>query len=392
MSVCQTVIKCQSFLDVFLCLWHCQLIHASTDTHVWAKSYQRDLRDVLAVQNEVAHAITSEINVKLTAQEQERLAKTQPVNFAAHDAYLKARFHLQQGTEDQLREAKAYFEEAARLDPNYAPAYAGLADYYLLTDELSPQLAMPKAKEYVQKALALDDSLADAHVTLASIKSYGDWDWPGADKEYERAIKLSPSYAEAHRRYGAFLSEMGRHEQALAEIRTAQELDPLSATTILDGGWAFYYARKYNLAIEQCNKVLELDPRSVSARDCIGSAHLATAAYDQAIVEYGAMVTSSGNDPVRVVSLGCAYALAGKKRQAQKVVVQLNEASKTHYVPPYFLGLVHAALGENDEAFWWLEKAYEQHDSYLVRLRVEPLMDSLRPDPRFEKLLQRMNL
>ena len=369
-----------------------QLIHAPTDTHLWAESYERDLRDILAVQNEVAHAITSEINVKLTAQEQERLARTHPVNFAAHDAYFKARFHLQQGTEDQLREAKAYFEEAARIDSNYAPAYAGLADYYLLTDELSPQLAMPKAKEYVQKALALDDRLADAHVTLASIKSYGDWDWPGADKEFERAVKLSPSYAEAHRRYADFLSEMGRHDQALGEIRTAQELDPLSASTILDAGWAFYYGRKYNLAIEQCNKVLDLDPRSVSARDCIGSAHLATAAYDQAIAEYSAMLTSSGNDPVRLASLGCAYALAGKKLQAQKVVVQLNEASKIHYVPPYVLGLVHAALGENDKAFSWLEKAYEQHDSYLVRLRVEPLMDPLRPDPRFERLLHRMNL
>jgi serine/threonine protein kinase/tetratricopeptide (TPR) repeat protein len=369
-----------------------QLIHAPTDTHVWAASYQRDLRDVLEVQNEVAHAITSEIDVKLTTQEQERLAKPHPVNFAAHDAYLKGRFHLQQGTEDQLREAKGYFEEAVRLDPNYAPAYAGLADYYLLTDELSPQLAMPKAKEYVQRALALDDGLAGAHVTLASIKSYGDWDWLGADKEYERAISLSPSNAEAHRRYADFLSEMGRHDQALAEIRSAEEFDPLSATIILDAGWTFYYAREYDHAVEQCRKVLEMDPRSVSAHDCVGSAQLATAAYDQAIAEYSALVTSSGNDPVRVASLGCAYALAGKKLKAQKVVVQLNEASKIHYVPPYLLGLVHAALGENDKAFSWLEKAYQQHDSYLVRLRVEPLMDPLRPDPRFEKLLRRMNL
>ena len=333
-----------------------QLIHAPTDTHVWAESYQRDLRDVLAVQNEVAHAIASEINVKLTAQEQERLARTHAVNFAAHDAYLKARFHLQQGTEDQLREAKAYFEEAVRIDSNYAPAYAGLADYYLLTDELSPRVAMPKANEYVQKALALDDGLADAHATLASIKFYGDWDWVGADKEFRRAIELSPSYAEAHRAYSDFLSEMGRHDQALAEIRTAQELDPLSATTTLDAGWAFYYGRKYDLAIEQCRKVLDLDPRSVSARDCVGSAHLAIAAYDQAIAEYSALLTFSGNDPPRLASLGCAYALAGRKRQAQKVVAQLNEVSKTHYVPPYFLGLVHAALGDKDEAFSWLAR------------------------------------
>jgi len=369
-----------------------QLIHAPTDTHLWAESYERDLRDILAVQNEVAHAITSEINVKLTAQEQERLARTHPVNFAAHDAYFKARFHLQQGTEAELRQAKAYFEEAARIDSNYAPAYAGLADYYLLTDELSPRVAMPKAKEYVQKALTLDDRLADAHATLAFIKFYGDWDWLGADKEFERAIELSPSYAEAHRSYSDFLSEMGRHDQALAEIRTAQELDPFSATVILDGGWALYYAREYDRAIEQCRKVLDLDPHSVSALDCVGSAHLATGAYDQAIAEYSALVTSSGNEPLRLASLGCAYASAGKKIQAQRILAQLNEASKTHYVPPYFLGVVHAAMGDKEAAFSWLEKAYEEHDSYLVRLRVEPLMDPLRPDPRFEKLLHRMNL
>jgi eukaryotic-like serine/threonine-protein kinase len=369
-----------------------QLIYAPTDTHLWAESYQRETRDFWAVQNDLAHAIANEIRVNLTAQEQVHAATTHPATFAAHDAYLKGRYHLQQGTEDGMREAKAYFEEAARIDSNYAPAYAGLADYYWLTNELSPRVAMPKANEYVERALALDDSLADAHATLASVKFYGDWDWLGADKEFKRAIELSPSYAEAHRIYSEFLSEMGRHDQALAEIRTAEELDPLSATTILGVGWAFYYARDYDRAIEQCRKVLDLHPHSVSAGDCLGSAYLATAAYDQAIAEYSALVASSGNDPLRLASLGCAYALAGRKAQAQRVVGQLNAASKIHYVPPYFLGAVHAALGENDSAFLWLEKAYEQHDSYLVRLKVEPAMDPLRSDPRFEKLLHRMNL
>lgn len=371
-----------------------RLIQARNDQEqqIWARSYERDLNDVLGLQREVAEAIASEIKVNLTAQEQVRLATTHSANFAAHDAYLKGRYHLQQGTEDQMREAKAYFEEAVRIDSNYAPAYAGLADYYWLTNELSPRVAMPKANEYVQKALALDDGLADAHLTLASVKFYGDWDWFAADKEFKRAIELSPSHAEAHRIYSDFLSEMGRHDQALAEIRTAQGLDPFSAATILDVGWAFYYAREYDRAIEQCRKVLDLDPHSMSARDCVGSAHLATAAYDQAIAEYGALVTSSGNDPLRLASLGCAYALAGRKPQAQKVIAQLNAASKIHYVPPYFLGVVHAALGDKDNAFSWLEKAYEDHDSYLVRLKVDPVMDPLRSDPRFGKLLHRMNL
>ena len=369
-----------------------QLIYAPTDTHVWAESYQRDLRDVLAVQDEVAHAIASEINVKLTAPEEERLAQAHSSNFAAHDAYLKGRYHLQQGTEDQMRQAKAYFEEATRLDPGYAPAYAGLADYYYLTNESSPQAAMPKANEYVQKALALDDRLADAHATLASIKFYGDWDWLGADKEFRRAIELRPSYAEAHQIYASFLAEMGRHDQALAEIRVAQELDPFSPTTILNAGWVLYYAREYDRAIEQCRKALNLDARSLSARDCLGSAHLAMAAFDQAIAEYTSVVASSGNDPLRLAGLGCAYALAGRKSQARKILAELNEAAKSHYVPSYFLSMVHASLGDKDEAFKWLEKAYEQHDSYLVRLKVEPGMDPLRSDPRLTKLLYRMNL
>ena len=369
-----------------------ELIHAASDTHLWAESYQRDVRDFWAVQNEVVHAIASQIEAKLTAKEQVRVATSDSATLAAHDAYLKGRYHLQQGTEGGMREAKADFEEAVRIDAGYAPAYAGLAHYYWLTNELSPRVAMPKASQYVQKALALDDSLADAHATLASIKFYGDWDWLGADKEFRRAIELSPSYAEAHQVYSESLSEMGRHNQALAEIQTAQELDPLSATTILAVGWAFYYARDYDRAIEQCRKVLDLDPSSLSARDCVGSAHLATGAYDQAIAEYKALAASSGNDPLRVAGLGCAYALAGRKTQAQEVVAELTAASQIHYVPPYFFGLVHAALGENDKAFWWLEKAYEEHDSYLVRLKVEPAMDPLRSDPRFEKLLHRINL
>jgi TolB-like protein/Flp pilus assembly protein TadD len=369
-----------------------QLIHVPTDTHLWAESYQRELRDVLAVQDEVAHAVANEIKVKLTAQEPRPLTRIHSADFAAQDAYLKGRYHLQQGTEDQMREAKAYFEEAARIDSSFALAYAGLADYYWLTNELSPRASMPKANEYIQKALALDDSLGEAHATLATVKFYGDWDWRGAEKEFKRAIELSPSYAEAHRMYSEFLSEMGRHDQALTEIQTAQELDPLSSIVILNVGWVFFYAREYGHAIEQCQKVLDLDQHSSSARDCLGSAHLATAGYDQAIAEYRALVTSSGSDPLRLAGLGCAYALAGKRRRAQKIVEELNATSKIHYVPPYFLSMVHTALGDKDQAFWWLEKGYEAHDSYLVRLKVEPLMDPLRSDPRFEKLLQRMNL
>jgi serine/threonine-protein kinase len=369
-----------------------RLVYAPTDSQLWSKTYQRDLQNLLVMQGEVGRAIVHEIDITLTPQELARLASGRPVNPAAHDAYLKGRYHLHRGTEDQMREAKTYFEEAIKIDSNYAPAYAGLADYYWLTNELSPRVAMPKAKEYVQKALALDDGLADAHATLATINFYGDWDWLRADREYRRAIELSPSYAAAHRVYSGFLSEMGRHDQALAEIRTAQELEPDSAITNLGAGWAFYYAREYDRALEQCRRVLDLDPHSMSARDCVGSAQLASGAHDQAIELYRTIATSSGNDPLRLASLGFAYALSGRTADARKVIALLNDASKVHYVPPSLLAEIHAALGDKDKAFSWLEKAYEEHDSFLVRLKVEPALDPLRSDRRFGELLHRMNL
>jgi eukaryotic-like serine/threonine-protein kinase len=369
-----------------------QLVYASTDTQLWGKSYHREMSDALRVQDEVARAIASEIKVKLTPEEEDRFARPQQTRFQAHDAYLKGRYYLRRGTEDQMREARMYFDEAIKIDPNYAPAYAGLADYYWLTNELSPGVAMPKAKAYVEKALALDGGLADAHATLAAINFYGDWDWIAADKEFRRAIELSPSDSEFHRSYSGFLSEMGRHEQALEEVGIAQELDPLSSTTNLAVGWVFYYARQYDQALEQCRRVLDLDPHFVSAHECLASTYLANAAYDKGLAEYQDLASFSQNDPLRLAGLGCAYALAGKKPQAREVIVQLGAASKSQYVAPYFLGLVHASLGEKDQAFSALDKAFAQRDSYLVRLKVEPILDSLRSDRRFENLLRRMNL
>jgi tetratricopeptide (TPR) repeat protein len=251
---------------------------------------------------------------------------------------------------------------------------------------------MPKAKAYVEKALALDANLADAHATLASIKFYGDWDWVAANKEFGRAIELSPSDAEFHRGYSDFLSEMGRHDQAMQEVRIAQDLDPLSDLTNLTVGWVFFYARQYDHALEQCRKVLELDPHSVSAHECIASTYLATGAYERATAGYQDLAAISENDPLRLTGLGCSYALAGKRAEARKVLAQLELASKSSYVAPFFLSLVHASLGDKSGAFASLDKAFTARDSYLVRLKVEPALDPLRSDPRFEKLLRRMNL
>jgi len=369
-----------------------QLVDAATDRNLWSQSYERDVGDIFVLQDEVARNIALQIRVQLTPQEEVRLASGRSVNSEAHEAYLKGRYHWNEGTEQQWRQAKKYFEQAVEIDPKYAPAYVGLADYYLATDELSPRVAYPKARAYALEALALDDTLADAHTALGAIQFYADWDWVTPEKEFKRAIDLNLSHAEAHQMYSIFLSTLGRADEAIAEIRTAQRLDPLALSSSVTAGWTFYYARQYDGAIAQCHKSLALDPHSISAHDCLGNAYLGKGAYEQAIAECRLVAGLSNDDPLRLAGLGRAYALAGRKAEAQKILTKMQAASKVHYVPPYFFGMIHAALDDKNQAFSWLEKAYNEHDPYLTRLKVDDAMDPLRSDPRFAKMLHRMGL
>jgi eukaryotic-like serine/threonine-protein kinase len=369
-----------------------ELVDAATDRNLWAQSYERELGDVFFLQDEVARNIASQIRVQLTQQEQQRLGGARKVSPDAHDAYLKGRHSWSLGTEADLRQAKTYFEQAAKIDPDYAPAYAGLADYYWVTDDLPPRVAKSHARDNVLRALSLDDGLADAHTTFGGIKFYGDWDWVGSEKEFKRAIELNASNANAHEIYSVFLSAMGRHDEAIAEIMTAQEVDPVSLDPRMIAGRIFYYARQYDRALEQCRKALEIDPHSISAHDCLGEAYLGKKDATKAISEFRLVAEATNNDAVRLADLGRAYASARKAGEADATLAKLSAASKAHYVPPYFFAIVHAALGDNNKAFSWLEKAYDAHDSYLARLAIDPAMDPLRADPRFEKLLHRMRL
>jgi serine/threonine protein kinase/Tfp pilus assembly protein PilF len=369
-----------------------QLIYGPNDKNLWAENYERDFKDILALQGEVAQAIVNEIRIEVTPEEQTRLATAQPVNAEAYQLYLKGRFFWSKATEEDYRTAKKYFDRALEIDPTYALAFSGLANYFWATDELSPQVAMPRAKDYALKALALDDTLSDAHTTLANVKFNGDWDWQGAEKEFKRAIALNPSDAEGHRAYSVFLSAMGRPEEAIREIQTAQRLDPLSLITSSDVGWAFYFTRRYDRAIEQCQQTLELDPNFVGAHDCLGSAYLAKGNYAKAIEECQRATTGSGNDLLRATGLARAYALAGRTAKAREVLRTLHSESERRYVPPYFLATVCAALGEKDEAFTWLEKAYEVRDTNLTWLKVDDSVDSLRSDERFREMLSRIGL
>jgi len=366
-----------------------RLIYGPTETPLWSKSYQREEQNVLLLQSEVARAIVLEIDVTLTPQEQERLTSSRQVNPAAHQAYLKGNY-LRLGTPEQRETSKEYFEEAIRIDPNYAPAYAGLADYYWSAQDLRPRVAMPKAEKYALKALELDPTLAHAHLALGAVRFYGDWDWEGADREFKRALELNPGDSEAHRSFAFYLSALGREGEALAEIHRAQDLDPLYIATQITSGWVFYFAHRYDQAIEQCRKALELDPNSAGGYDCLGSAYLGKGMYQQAIAACHQAVLFSADAPARAVGLGQAYALAGENSEARKVLKELRKLSMQTYVPPFFLAKLAVALGDHEQALIWLEKSYAEHDPYLAWLKVERGFDPLRANMRFQDLVRRV--
>jgi len=371
-----------------------QLIHAATDRHLWAESYERDLRDVLALQSEVAGAIANEIKIKLTPQEQARLASARPVNPEAHEAYLKGRYYWNLRTEEGVKKGIEYFQQAIEKDPGYALAYAGLADSYVLLGDwglMAPKEAFPRAKAAALKALEMDETLADPHASLGAARVDYDWDWVRAEKEFKRAIELNPGYATAHRCYAEYLSAMGRHNEAIAEAKRAQELDPLSLSINAVEGWVFALARRYDEAIAQCRRTLELNAGFYPAHLYLGWAYEQEKLYAEAISEYQKGIALEQGNPALAAYLAHGYAAAGKRTEALKIISNLRELSKRRYVPPYRIAEIYAVLGDTDQAFGWLEKAYDNRSHQLVFLKVDPLVDSLRSDPRFQDLLRRLN-
>jgi serine/threonine protein kinase/Flp pilus assembly protein TadD len=374
-----------------------QLIHAASDEHLWAESYERDLRDVLSLQGEVARAIANEIQVKLTSQDQARLVSAHSVDPEAYQLYLKGRFYWNKRTEAGLKRGIEYFHQAIDLDPNYALAYAGIADCYSLLGwdlfgALPPREALPIAKAAAKKALETDDSLAEAHNSLAWTKLAFDWDWMGAEREFKRAIELNPGYAITHHWYAECLAGMGRYAEALAEIRQAQELDPLSLIISSIVGWVFYFDRRDDQAIAEFRKTLELDPNFWVAHWTLGRAYEQKAMFVEAIAEIQKAIDFSGGSPLSLAALGHTYAVWGRRAEAERVLNELKESSKQGYISPYGIAAIHAGLGEKDQAFIWLEKAYEERSGWLIWLRAEPISDPLRSDPRFQDLLRRIGL
>ena len=368
-----------------------QLIEGATDRHLWARSYERDLSNILALQSEVARAIAREIKIKLTPREQARLARPRPVNTEAYQLYLRGRYHWNKRTQEGFQKGLDYFQQALERDPAYPLAYAGLADTYSLLANyffLPPQEAFPRAKAAATKALEIDDTLAEAHASLAFARHHYDWDWSGAETEYRQALELNPSYATAHQWYAEYLTTVGRKEEAIAEIRRAQELDPLSLVIDANVGRLLYYTRQYDRAIEELQNTLRLDPNYFWAHVFLGMAFEQKGMYAEAIAEFQKVAALSGGEPN--VPLAHTYAASGRTDDARKMLDALQQRYGED-VESYFLGGIHAALGEKDEAFAWLEKAYDEHSFFLVFLPADPWFDPLRDDPRFQSLLRRMN-
>ncbi len=373
-----------------------QLIHAPTDRNMWAKPYERELRDVLALEREVARTIAREIQVKLTSQEQARLSTARPVNPEAFEAYLKGRFFWNKRTPEGFYKALDFFQQAIKKDTGYAQPYSGLADSYTLLQNyglLLPKDAYPRAKAAALRAIELDETLAEAHTSLAAVLEDYDWDWAGAEREYKRAIELDPSYETAHQWYGALLSTLGRHGEALAQAKTARDLAPVSARISIDVGWAFYWTRLYDEARDESRKTLELDPNFAPAHTLLGWASVRKNLFEEAITEFEKAMDLSGDRAANRVGITYARAMAGQRVEALRMLDELKNRSKPASVPSYQMAVIYIGLGEKERALESLEKAYEEeHDKWLGFVKVDPSFDPLNSESRFKRLLRRMNL
>jgi TolB-like protein/Flp pilus assembly protein TadD len=371
-----------------------QLINALTDAHLWAETYDRKLTDIFAVETEIAKTVADVLQAKLTGSEQHVIATRPTANTEAHQLYLKGRFFWNKRTGDDLKKSIDYFEQAIAVDPNYALAYAGVADGYVWLPGYTagtPGDCYPKAKAAAKKALELDDTLAEACTSLALAIWLYDFDSSQAIREFQRAIELNPNYAIAHQQYGNnTLSALGRCDDAIVEGKRAVELDPLSLVINTDLGTDYYYARRYDEAIAQVRKTLEMDPGFYIAHLVLGQVLDAKGAHDAAIVECQ-KARALNDDPAVLGVLARAYGLSGNKVEALKILDQLKELSKQRYVGAYSFALVYLGLGDKEEALHWLEKSYQDRaGSDIGYIRVDPLLDPLHGDPRFEALAEKI--
>ncbi len=372
-----------------------QLIDVATEEHLWSETYDRELEDVFAIQTDIAKRIAKELKIKILKSETLRLEKKATGIPEAYSLYLRGRHSLNTRTEKGLKEAIRHFESAIRHDPEFALAYTGLADAYSILASYSlefipPREGFPKAKAAAEKALSLDDQLAEAHASLGLVKFYYDWDWKEAEAEFKKALELNPGYAQAHQYYADFVKSFGRFDEALKEMKEALTLDPLSYSISTGIGHVLYLSRQYDKAIDHYRKVVESDPAFVPARLWFGRPFMQTGMFKEAIEQVEQAVKLSKESTVSLATLAQAQASAGNKTETKKILDRLLDRSKKQYVPSYWIALVQMSLGNQDEALKWLDRAYHERSSWLVWANVEPRFDTLRSAPRFTSLLARI--
>jgi len=374
-----------------------ELVQVATDRHLWAETYESQLGDILTLQSHVASAIVNEIRVKLTPEDQVRLAATRPVSTQSYDNYLKGRYYWNKRSQEGLTKAINYFQIAIDKDPHYALAYAGLADCYsiigsAIVGTVPAAEVAPKARVAALKSLELDNTLAEAHTSLATVRFNYDWDWNAAAGGFRRAVELNPSYATAYQRNSLYLMSMGRTSESIAEMNRAHDLDPLSISTNFSLGWRLYMAREYDQAIEQLRNTIDMDPDFILPHLVLGQAYEQKKAYDQAITELRRAADISRNSPPVLAALARTYAVSGRTTEARNLLDQLMQQSKKQYVSPFYVAIVYGGLGEKDQALNWLEKAYGDHSNAIIFLKVDPQLDTLRSNPRFHELQRKLRL
>lgn len=372
-----------------------RLINIRDDSHLWAHSYERELRDVLSLQNEVARSISQEIALQLNSADQIQPAIVPQINPEAHEAYLKGLFYFDKFSESGMKTSIEYLQQAIEKEPSYAPPYARMARAYGVLgnfNSLRPEEAYPKEKEAALKALEIDSRLAEARTALGWAKLFYDRDWDGARDEFQRAVEISPNDAIAHQGYAIYFVCMGQFDRAEAEILHAQQLDPINLNIKCDVGWILFFSRRPDESIVQLKQVVEMEPTYSIAHVFLALAYQQKGMFDQAVVEAQKAVALFEDNEHRLATLGDAYARAGKQKEARAILARLNKASRDRYISPYTTGLIYASLGQTEKALDWLEKAYDDRFWMMAFLKVDPRWDPLRSQPRFIEIMRRSGL
>jgi serine/threonine protein kinase/tetratricopeptide (TPR) repeat protein len=372
-----------------------ELVDVATGSQLWGAQYNRKPDDILVVQDEISNEISGKLRLQLTRAEKKRLAKHHTENAEAYRLYLRGRHHWNMWTEEGFYKAIDYFQQAIEKDRSYALAYAGVADSYVLlgwNSYLPPKEVFPKGKAAATTALQLDPDLPEAHASLAALLWLHDWRWDQAQIEFQRSLELDPTYPTANHWYAEYLMTMGKHAEVMARMKKGQELDPLSLIINVAVGWAFYNDRRYDEAIEQLRRTIELDPNYPVTYWILGLLLRKTGCYELAMAEGEKGVKLSGGSPLMRAALAHTFAAAGRTTEALQTIDELTELAKHRYVAPYFFAGIHVGLGENDRAIEYLEKSYEEHSHWLIYLHIDPSMDGLQDNPRFQNLLRRVGL